>query len=210
MCNKTRIYILRHGESLGNFNKECLGHTDKDLTEKGFRQAEATADALADISFDEIYSSDLIRAYHTALPHAIMRGLSVIKSDSFRELYFGEWEGMKVSDISDKYGDMFSVGWRQGFGTFTPPGGEYVQDCADRIVSSILDIVDGRVGKCILIASHAAAIRALWGRLLGLDPEDVCAAITFPENASFSILEYDGERLLPVSYSNSKHLLEID
>ena len=31
--NSTKIYIIRHGESVGNLHRICLGHTDLDLTE---------------------------------------------------------------------------------------------------------------------------------------------------------------------------------
>ena len=206
----TRIYILRHGESLGNFNKECLGHTDKDLTEKGVRQAQATADFLSEICFAGVYSSDLIRAYNTALPHARLRGFEVVTLPSLRELYFGDWEGMRVADITEIYGEMFTVGWRQGFGTFTPPAGEYVQDCADRMYKTILGLAEEHPGGNILVASHAAAIRALWGRLLGLEPDEVCAAISFPLNASFSVAELCDGVLRPVSYSNGDHLLGVE
>ena len=65
--NDTLIYIIRHGESLGNKNRKFLGHTDLDLTDLGYAQALKTAECLASVPFDRIYSSDLIRAYNTAL-----------------------------------------------------------------------------------------------------------------------------------------------
>lgn len=207
--NITRIYLLRHGESLGNFNKECLGHTDKDLTDIGLKQAQATAEILSHLNFDGIYSSDLIRAYNTALPHANMRGMGVEALPSLRELFFGKWEGMKVADISDIYGDMFTVDWLCGFGTFTPPDGEYVQDCADRMYKTVFELANKHSGGNLLIASHGAAIRALWGRLLGLNAEDVCAAIPFPVNGSFSVIEFSDGVLRPTSYSNAEHLASV-
>ena len=35
----TKIYIIRHGESIGNLHRICLGHTDLDLTDLGLMQA---------------------------------------------------------------------------------------------------------------------------------------------------------------------------
>ena len=67
---KTKIYFIRHGESLGNAARKILGHTDLDLSELGYRQAFATAEHLKDIHIDVIYSSDLMRAMHTAEPNA--------------------------------------------------------------------------------------------------------------------------------------------
>ena len=51
----TTIYIIRHGESVGNLNRICLGHTDLDLTDLGVEQAKKTADALSDLDFSAIY-----------------------------------------------------------------------------------------------------------------------------------------------------------
>ena len=74
-CCVTKIYLIRHGESIGNLHRICLGHTDLDLTDLGLKQAKKTADALSDVNFAAIYSSDLIRAVHTAEPNAIKRSI---------------------------------------------------------------------------------------------------------------------------------------
>ena len=62
MQNKTKIILIRHGESLGNANRTMLGHTDLDLSPLGYTQAETTANHLKNEKIDAIYSSDLIRA----------------------------------------------------------------------------------------------------------------------------------------------------
>ena len=50
----TKIYFIRHGESIGNAQQRFLGHTDLDLTELGYKQAEATAEFLSDVKIDKI------------------------------------------------------------------------------------------------------------------------------------------------------------
>ena len=40
----TTMIFVRHGQSLGNLNGEFLGHTDLDLSERGYMQAEKTAE----------------------------------------------------------------------------------------------------------------------------------------------------------------------
>ncbi len=205
----TKIYLVRHGESVGNLNRVCLGHTDLSLTEKGLLQAQTTCEALKDIKIDAVYSSDLQRAYFTALPHAELRGLDVIKMQDFRELYFGDWENASIAELTEIYKEQFVIGWRTLFGTFTPPNGESVVDMADRIAAGLKKIASDNMGKTILVASHAAAIRALWGKISGNKPEDWALAHPFPSNASYSIIEYDGERLIPKEYSCDSHLGEL-
>ena len=87
----TVFYLVRHGQSIGNANREFLGHTNKDLSPFGYLQADRTADFLSDVKIDAIYSSDLIRAYNTALPHAKLRNMEVVPSQNLRELYAGAW-----------------------------------------------------------------------------------------------------------------------
>ena len=205
----TRVYVIRHGESVGNLHRICLGHTDLDITDLGVKQAEKTAEALGDVDFAAIYASDLIRAVHTADPHARMRGLEVRTSEDFRELYFGNWENASVLMLKEKFHEQFMIGWRQNFGTFTAPEGESVVNMAARMEEGIKRIAKDHPGQTILLTSHAAAIRALWGKITGHAPSEWADAYPFPTNASYSVLEYDGEKLIPVSYSNDSHLGEL-
>lgn len=207
--NVTTIYIVRHGESVGNLHRICLGHTNLDLTKLGLEQAKKTAEALENVDFAGIYSSDLQRAVHTAEPHAKKRGLEINTTPDFRELYFGNWENASVLMLKEKFHEQFMIGWRQNFGTFTAPEGESVVAMAERMVSGLEKIAAFHLGKTILVTSHAAAIRALWGKISGYAPSEWAEAFPFPTNASYSVLEYDGVALKPVSYSNDSHLGEL-
>ncbi len=65
------LYIIRHGQSMGNagYNKENLTlkeSNDPYLTELGISQAQKAGEALADVHFNDIYSSALLRAVQTA------------------------------------------------------------------------------------------------------------------------------------------------
>lgn len=206
---ETLIYFVRHGQSLGNQQRIFLGHTDMDLTELGYRQAERTAERLAPVDFAAIYSSDLLRAYNTAMPHAERRGLTVNTDVRFREFYCGEWEGLSVDQLIEKYGELYTYSWVREFGIFRMPGGESTPEVADRMYAATLDAARQNEGKTILCASHAAAIRALFARVLGLAVEKIPDELPYPSNASYSILKYDGAELSVVSYSNDDHLAEL-
>ena len=204
----TRIIVVRHGESLANAKRIYLGHIDWDLSERGHFQARRAALALAEEKIDAVYSSDLLRAYNTALPHAELRGLPVIKSEELRELYIGDWEGVLVERLETEWREEFEHGWRENFGTFTPPGGESIPAARERMYNAVLKIARENLGKTVLIATHAAAIRAMWGKIAGIAPERMGSDSTFPTNASVSRILFDGERLLPIEYSNDEHLRE--
>lgn len=206
---KTRMILIRHGESLGNAKRIILGHTDWDLTDLGRRQAEMTAEALADRKVDAIYSSDLLRAYNTVLPMATSRGLEVIPDKGLREQFIGEWEGRNVQDIAESYGDLYHVEWCRNFGTFKAPGGESIVELGERIYRTLAAIAEKNEGKTLIIGLHAAAIRAFWGRMCKVAPEELAETYPFPSNASYSEIDFENGEFTPISFSCDKHLAEL-
>lgn len=200
------ILLERHGQSIGNVQSLFLGHTDLDLSELGYRQAELCAEAMRDEKIDAVYSSDLLRAYHTALPHARMRGLEVTKMKEFRELFAGKWENLSVREIKRRYTTQYTVDWREHFAVFTDPTMESVPELAERIHAAVLRVARAHTGQRVLIASHGAAIRAFWGKIAGYVGDEASGKIDYPTNASISRVGFDGERLIPISYSDDSAL----
>ena len=203
---KTTFYIVRHGESLGNATGVLLGRTDLDLSELGHRQAAATAEALRNVHFDKIYSSKLIRAYNTALPHAQLRGMDIIPDAELMEVMIGKWEGKRGEDIIKTWPDAFTPDWYKNYGTYTYPGGESNIHAAERFYNEVVRIAENNPNSCILIASHAAVIRGFWAILTGSPHEDVGLETEFPSNASYSVCEYENGRITPLQYSCDNHL----
>jgi len=202
--NMTRIYLIRHGQSIGNAKRMYLGHTDLDLTPLGYRQAEATAKKLSDVPFSAVYSSDLLRAFHTAEPHAKMRGLEVTPTEKLREIFIGKWENVPLDELMQN--ELFVKGWRGDFGNFTFPGGECVADAAERVYAEIKRIAEAHKGESVAVVFHAAAIRAFWCKMLGLPKDEWASKVDFSTNASYSIAEYENGEFFPVAYSCNEHI----
>ena len=59
-----RVFIIRHGETLGNLNGD--GFSETDLTPKGERQIALLGERFKEESIDKFYVSPLIRAVKTA------------------------------------------------------------------------------------------------------------------------------------------------
>lgn len=205
----TKILIVRHGQSIGNATRRFLGTTDLDLSPLGYRQAYRTAEYLASENIDEVYSSDLLRAYNTALPNAKIRGLEVKTSKELRETYAGRWEGMCVDDILATERDKFVNEWRGNFGLAVLPEGESVPHARERFHSEVLKIALENKGKTVLIAAHAAVIRAFWGKITNTAPEELASAYFYPENASVSVVYLDKDKLIPGEYSHDQHLNDL-
>lgn len=207
-AKRTLFYLLRHGQSEGNAREVILGHTDLGLTELGFKQAECAAQGLADVKFDRIYSSDLKRAMSTAEPNARLRGLEVIPDSRLRELYLGDWDGKSVREVAERDHDMFFIQWRGLFGNFQSPNGESVPQLAERIYACLADLGRKHPGEVLLCATHAAAIRAFWGKISGIEPELLGKTLPFPSNASCTLVEFDGETFTPIKYSYDDYFVD--
>jgi broad specificity phosphatase PhoE len=97
-----KIYIARHGQNVDNENGILNGHRDFPLTEKGREQALEVAGLIKDanLSFDAIYSSPLIRAFETAeIIAQSLNGPTPVSEDLLIERNFGIMTGEKVADI---------------------------------------------------------------------------------------------------------------
>ena len=210
MKKTTKIILIRHGESLGNANRTFLGHTDLDMSPLGYLQAKATAEYLKNEKIDVIYASDLKRAYNTAVPHAEIRKMNIISSEKLREMYVGDWENMKFDDIIEKWGrEVYEDEWKNNFGIFRFPNGESVEEGGTRFYNEVVRISRENEGKTILIAAHAAVIRAFWGIISGISWENLAKAYNFSTNASYSVAYFDGNTFIPDSYSNDSHLSNV-
>lgn len=206
---KTRIYLVRHGESLGNLYQKALGHIDLDLSEHGYRQAAGTFEYLKDVHFDAVYTSPLKRAYHTILPHAEARGLTPVPLDDLREIHLGLWEDMYLADILHRWPYTFTEMWRANFGLCTPPKGEFAQDAATRCIRALTEIAERHKGQTVLVGGHAGIFRVACARLMGIPPENVGRDLPYMTNASFTTMTYEDGKFEIEQYSYDKHLAEI-
>lgn len=200
----THIYLIRHGESMANERDAFIGHTDLDLTQKGHMQAEKTAEYLKNIDADVIYSSDLIRAYHTAEHTARMKGLEIIKDKNLREIYAGEWEDKTFYELEEKYADSYGV-WLNDIGRAVCDGGESVEDMAKRVIDEFNKIINENEGKTIFIFSHGTPIRVLRAFWTGKGVDDL-KDVAWASNASVSHVEYIDGKVIIHSYSNDSFL----
>ena len=94
------IYLVRHGESQGNYKGFFQGWLDCRLTDEGIKQAELLASFLKDKRIKCIFSSPLIRAYETASIIAKKCKIEeIIKLEEFKELNCGRWQGLTKDQV---------------------------------------------------------------------------------------------------------------
>lgn len=156
---KTTVLLIRHGETEWNKLGKFQGCTDIALSDDGIKQAELLRDRING-DFDYIYASPLSRAFETAKVVALNTGKEVVLAPEIREINFGEWEGLTLKGIEEKYPEVFKV-WRTDKieGNFC--GGDLsLHNASSRATKCILDIVREHKGKKIIIVAHGGIIKA--------------------------------------------------
>ena len=198
---KTEIIIIRHGESLGNSKRIMLGLTDLDMSERGYLQAEACAEFLLNERIDAVYSSDLKRAYNTAVPTARAFGLEVQGRKALREIYAGIWEAIPFSDVINNYAADFAL-WRDDFPSAYCPEGETVAELSKRVCDEVKRICEAHDGETVVIATHASPVRTIQIAATSGDASDVA----FVANASINLFTYENGKLSIKQLNITDHL----
>ena len=200
----TRLILVRHGESEGNLKREFHGQYMSGLTEKGHVQAECTAKFLDTFHIDKIYSSDIPRAYSTALHTANHKGLEIIKEQGVREIRAGKWEQMKFDDIMVEYPEDYDI-WHNNISECRCPGGESVRELSERVIETVSKIAQENDGKTVMIATHATPLRALICYFSGNSPEYM-KELKWVPNASVTVVEYEKGEFEIKLLAENRHL----
>lgn len=155
---ETKIYLVRHGETDWNKQRRFQGQKDIPLNDFGEIQAGALAQRLKNSNYriDKIYSSDLMRAKTTADFIALKYGEEVNIHQGLRERGFGVLEGVRISEIKQKYPDVDL----SNIDSIPELQVEPFETFKNRLYSAIHEIVNMNINNEILIVSHGAAINS--------------------------------------------------
>lgn len=156
---KTKIILVRHGETEWNLQGRFQGIKDTDLTETGLVQASKVAQVLKG-SFEKIYTSPLKRAYETAEIIGKDNLIKPIIIDKIKEIDFGQWEGLSIKEIKEDFPKEFKL-WRED-GVVAPLcGGDLsLKNASLRAKEAILQVAYENKGGNIVIVAHGGIIKA--------------------------------------------------
>lgn len=167
MTNKQycTIYIVRHGETDANLTHTIQGQSNSALNSKGKIQAKQISRKLKKITFDNIFSSDLLRAKQTADILALERKLAVQTSQTLRERRWGRLEGKSTKLIKTIEEFKSKLSEEEKFLYKAHPDVESDQEIAARALTFLREVAVGYSGKTILIISHGGLMRILLDHL---------------------------------------------
>ena len=109
---KTKVIMVRHGETEWNVHCKFLGSVDIPLNEKGRRQAGYAKEALKDEQIDVIYTSPMRRALETGEIIRGSRTLPILTDEGLREICCGKWEGLDGREVEERYPGQMAL-WRK-------------------------------------------------------------------------------------------------
>jgi 2,3-bisphosphoglycerate-dependent phosphoglycerate mutase len=173
----SRLILLRHGESQWNLENRFTGWVDVPLSPRGIQEAKNAGDKLKGFTFDRAFTSVLSRANETlrlALETIGQTHIPIEKDKALNERMYGELQGLDKAETAKKYGDAQVKIWRRSYDV-KPPGGESLQDTAERVLPYYEHKIKPCLlkGETILIAAHGNSLRALVMQLEQLSKEEV-------------------------------------
>ena len=165
-----RILLLRHAETDWNRERRFQGWRDVPLSATGREQAESAARLLAATRIDAVWSSPLARARDTAAIIAAPHRLAVQESEAFREMGFGDWEGLTRDEVRERFPDAHRA-WAEAPHEATWPGAETLAAVRARALAGLEALRAAHTGQTICLVSHGITGRLLILEALGLGPD---------------------------------------
>lgn len=157
---RTRVYLVRHGQVDGHQEKRYNGQGDVLLTGQGQLQSSQTAQYLASVPLDAVYSSDLERCLYCARLIAGQHQLEPVAEEALREVHVGEWEGRTWEELKKDYPSQ----WQQRINDlahFRIPGGESLTDTASRVRPVLERVMQRHAGGHVAIVAHGGVNRII-------------------------------------------------
>ena len=189
---KTKVYLVRHTQTVGNIEKRLSGRTDFELTLDGKKYVEKLTNRLKNIKFDKAYSSISGRTVKTIEPICKLQGLEIEKTDKLCEMDFGIYDGLKWEEVNkinpkikqtqDEINEIAGI-----------PGQESTEEVANRMFSFIRTVSIQNAGKVILMSSHGVAIEAFI-RKVNHEKFSENKEANSQKNTAINIIEYDIEK----------------
>lgn len=177
------LYLVRHGQSVMNFEKRHSGWSMLPLTEKGFDDARRAGEIIKHISFDRVYSSDLTRAVQTA---RTALGVEPIQLELIRERSVGCLAERFFEDCAAEYGEAY---WQARTSCdFRPFGGDS-QNMVRARAAEFLNLLAENPAENIAAFTHGGFIMHCIECVLGVQFSVRNIVI---ENGAVIHLQHDG------------------
>jgi alpha-ribazole phosphatase len=168
----TRVWLIRHGEPADHAKNRCYGTLDIGLSENGRRQMSHVAQHLEADPAAVIFASPSSRAQQSASILAANQSRPIEIIEDFREMNFGDFEGLTYDEIATRYPDLYRQ-WMESPTEIHFPNGENFAAMQSRVLRAFKKILHESEGQTIMIVSHGGVNRILIAWALQMPPESI-------------------------------------
>ncbi|WP_199702675.1 bifunctional RNase H/acid phosphatase [Jiangella rhizosphaerae] len=193
----TTLHVVRHGQTSMTAARRFSGGgvPGPSLDDTGREQAARAAELLSTSGAVAVVCSPMLRTRETADIIGRRLGLTPTVDEAWRECHFGEWDGLTLAEIGERYPGALA-GW-YGSPAQRPPGGESLDDVVPRITAARDALLAAYPGQPVVVVTHSIPMRTLTRLVLGAPPESLFRLL--PSPGSVTELQYfaDGSTALP-------------
>jgi len=184
-----RVILVRHGQTDWNEEGVFRGRIDIPLNTRGEKQASIIARTMRRVPLAAVYSSPLKRAYATAVSIARYHHMDVQICNELVDIDFGEWQGLKRSDVVQRYPDIFRV-WEVTPEKVEIPGAETLDEVRERLMRGLNAILSEYPEETVVLVSHGLTNKVLLCAVLGLDNSHFWKIKQ--DNGALNVFKYTG------------------
>lgn len=174
----TTLYLVRHGETFDNVALIMQGQRQGELTDIGISQIEKLAKSLLDIHFDTVVSSDLKRAFDSAMILASHFDLPIQETQLLRERDWGDFTGRYIPDLK---------------GLPMPENVEDMESLLQRATDFLDWIYFNMRDKTILVVGHGIINKAIQAVFYNKQTREIPKM----QNAECRVLKFDSRLVIP-------------
>ena len=174
----TILVLIRHGQSVWNATNRFTGWTDVELSQKGEIEAATAGEQLANVRFDVVHTSALMRAQRTAeivmSKNRVSGEIPTKQDERLNERHYGDLQGLNKAETAEIHGAEQVRIWRRSFDV-PPPGGESLEMTAERTIPYFVEEImpDLDSGMNVLVAAHGNSLRSIVMHIEDISPEDI-------------------------------------
>ncbi len=216
----SRLYLVRHGQSIWNLQNRFTGWVDISLSRRGVVEAQQAAALLADEHFDVAFTSALLRAQdtlyeilkqnryceqyvrvhekssewyeHFTPAEGDANELRIYVSEKLNERYYGDLQGLNKEWARKQFGEQRVHLWRRSYDV-PPPNGESLEMTAQRTIPYYREkiVPHLRKGERVLVSAHGNSLRSIVMHIEQMTPQQIIAYEL--ETGSPHLYEFDNE-----------------
>jgi phosphoserine phosphatase len=200
----THVILVRHGHVDWHDPERFRGRAELQLTERGRRQARATALRIATTwQPDAIYASPLGRCRDTAAAIAAGCRRAVETVDGLADIDYGAWQGLTRDEAAARWPEEVER-WYRAPHLVQIPGGETLPALSLRSGTAFLDLMRRHPAETLVVVGHDSVNRVLLLKTLELPLSRYWHLRQDP--CGISRLSFDGDTFVVACLNETQHL----